>query len=145
MSGIGPVGGGSLNPSSIKAEIERSSSNQAEKVEKVGQQFEAVLLRQYLGDALKPMFKGYIDEGGSVNSTYRYFITDVLAESMSESGGFGMGEQLSAQINSGMKGVPSQEPSLAISDKNSSKIERPSDIRSLKPLSQINGTANAKQ
>jgi len=145
MSGIVPVGGGGLNPNSIKADIERNSPTDAAKIEKVGQQFEAILLRQYLGDALKPMFKGYIDEGGSINDQYRYFITDILANSLSSDGGLGMGSQLSNQINSGLPSATSSAVESQIDSKKMSKMELSGDIRSLNTLSKINGTANAKQ
>lgn len=62
-------------------------------------QFEALLLRQYLKDALKPVFGGgFLEETGGANDMYRYFFTDAIAEGVARGGGFGLADVLQQQI-----------------------------------------------
>jgi len=69
-----------------------------EQVKYAAQQFEAVFLRQILDDALKPMFKGCLDESGADNDIYRSYVVDGLADSMSTTGCFGFSTLLQTQL-----------------------------------------------
>ena len=63
----------------------------------VSQEFEAVLLRQYLSEALKPVTK----DGGlfaAGNQVYGYLITDALARSLSGGSVFGFSTLMQAQL-----------------------------------------------
>ena len=65
----------------------------------VSTQFEALLLRQYLKDALKPVFGGgFLEETGGAHDMYRYFFTDAIAEGVARGGGFGLADVLQQQI-----------------------------------------------
>jgi Rod binding domain-containing protein len=62
-------------------------------------QFEAVLLRQFLKDALKPAMKGL--SGGDEmpgKGVYEGMIVDAFAQSLSDGGGFGFANALQAQL-----------------------------------------------
>ena len=62
-------------------------------------QFEALLLRQYLKDALKPIFGGgFLKETGGAHDMYRYFFTDAIAEGVARGGGLGLSSVLQQQI-----------------------------------------------
>lgn len=65
----------------------------------VSQQFESVLVKQFLKEALKPMFKGVFDEDGSAHRLYRHFFTDAISESIASGGGFGVSSILQQQLN----------------------------------------------
>ena len=69
------------------------------KNEFVSQQFESVLVKQFLKEALKPMFKGVFEEDGSAHRLYRHFFTDAISESISQGGGFGVSSILQQQLN----------------------------------------------
>jgi Rod binding domain-containing protein len=60
-------------------------------------QFEAILLKQFLSEALKPLTESG-DTFGGKNPVYGYFITDTLATSLSESGAFGYSSLIQAQL-----------------------------------------------
>ena len=60
-------------------------------------EFESLLLRQFLTEALKPLTESGATFGGS-NPVYGYFITDTLATSLSESGAFGYSSLIQAQL-----------------------------------------------
>jgi len=62
-------------------------------------EFEALLLRQFLSEALKPLTENG-DSFGGKNPVYGYFITDTLATSLSESGAFGYSNLIQAQLAS---------------------------------------------
>ena len=65
----------------------------------VSTQFEALMLRQYLKEALKPVFGGgFLEETGGANDMYRYFFTDAIAEGVARGGGFGLSNVLQQQI-----------------------------------------------
>ena len=78
----------------------------------VSQQFESVLVKQFLKEALKPMFKGVFNEEGGAHRMYRHFFTDAISESIASGGGFGVSSILQQQLNQ------------ASSSKNSEKIEK---------------------
>ena len=81
----------------------RSTSGQpsAEDVKKAAKQFEAILVRQLLAPAVEPMMNGSLGgapvSGGGV---YGYMLTDVLANSISQGGGLGLGRILESQLSS---------------------------------------------
>lgn len=70
----------------------------AEKIAAVGQQFEAVMLRQILTDATKNMFGSGDSPESSTNSIYQDMVTNSLADSMSRSGGLGLAKMLAKQL-----------------------------------------------
>ncbi|MEC7803137.1 MAG: rod-binding protein [Verrucomicrobiota bacterium] len=74
-------------------------STEQQKNAAVSQQFEAVLVKQFLKEALKPMFKGVFSEDGNANKMYRHFFTDAISESVASGGGFGVSNILQEQLN----------------------------------------------
>ena len=100
--------------SSMLMEMAHSKhATEQQKVAAVSQQFESVLVKQFLKEALKPMFQGVFNEDGNAHRLYRHFFTDAISESIASGGGFGVSTILQQQIGSqGSKsadGVP-QEP-----------------------------------
>ena len=75
----------------------------------VSQQFESVLVKQYLNEALKHMFKGIFDENGEGNRLYRHFFTDAISESIAQGGGFGISSILQQQLNASNSASESEE------------------------------------
>lgn len=83
--------------------MEMAHSKHASELEKnaaVSQQFESVLVKQFLKEALKPMFKGVFNEDGGGHRMYRHFFTDAISESIATGGGFGVSNILQQQLNS---------------------------------------------
>ena len=102
MSTIGSISALSsaetIDPKALQASLSASKASKSQKIDAAGTQFEAIFVRQFLGDALKPMVKGTMDEGGEANDTYRYFVTDQLAQNLAKQGVFGIGKQVAAQV-----------------------------------------------
>ena len=69
-----------------------------QKVAAVSDQFESVLVKQFLKEALKPMFKGVFNEDGGAHRMYRHFFTDAISESIASGGGFGVSSILQQQL-----------------------------------------------
>jgi Rod binding domain-containing protein len=69
-----------------------------EKVKEVSRQFEAVLLRQILADANKPLFGSPLIKNSATSAIYQDMITNQLAEQVSRSGSFGLANSLSHQL-----------------------------------------------
>ena len=69
-----------------------------QKVAAVSDQFESVLVKQFLKEALKPMFKGVFNEDGGAHRMYRHFFTDAISESIASGGGFGVSTILQKQL-----------------------------------------------
>ena len=65
----------------------------ADDVAKVSGQFESILIRQFLGESMKPLLGGA--QGGQF---YGYLLTDALSQSLSEGGGLGLSSVLQAQL-----------------------------------------------
>lgn len=63
------------------------------KLAEASRQFESILLRQFLGESMKPLL-----EGGPSGQVYGYLLTDTLADSLSKGGGLGLSSVLQAQL-----------------------------------------------
>ena len=98
MSHVGPIASTSIDPNALRETMSRQSVSKSEKLERAGVQFEAIMIRQFLGDALKPSIKGSLDEDSSGNDTYRYFVVDTLSQSLAQQGVFGIGKQITQQL-----------------------------------------------
>mgnify|MGYP001344289873 FL=1 len=86
--------------SSILMEMAHSKNiSQKQKYAAVSQQFEAVLVKQFLKEALKPMFEGVFNEDAGAHRMYRHFFTDAISESVAQGGGFGVSNILQQQLN----------------------------------------------
>jgi Rod binding domain-containing protein len=68
------------------------------KVGEACRQFEAMLLRQMLQEARKPMFDSDGEDQSTVSSIYNDMIDNQLADCMSRSGGVGLASGLQAQV-----------------------------------------------
>ncbi len=77
-----------------------------EKVKEVSRQFEAVLLRQILADANKPLFGSPLIKNSATTAIYQDMITNQLAEQISRSGSFGLAKSLSHQIGHELQAAP---------------------------------------
>lgn len=62
------------------------------------QKFEAVFLRQFLGDALKPILHATPGSQGPGSGFYQYMMTDVIANSLTSQEQFGMASLLQMQL-----------------------------------------------
>ena len=82
-----------------------------QKVAAVSDQFESVLVKQFLKEALKPMFKGVFNEDGGAHRMYRHFFTDAISESIASGGGFGVSNVLQQQLQANDK------PSASLTEK----------------------------
>ena len=86
--------------SSMLIEMAHSKhASESQKVAAVSQQFESVLVKQFLKEALKPMFKGVFNEDGNAHRMYRHFFTDAISESIASGGGFGISNILQQQLS----------------------------------------------
>lgn len=63
--------------------------------DKVPEQFEAILLRQFLSESMKPLL-----QEGHAGQVYGYLLTDSLAASVASAGGLGLRSILQAQLPS---------------------------------------------
>jgi flagellar protein FlgJ len=64
------------------------------KIAKVSRQFESILLRQFLGESMKPLL-----QGGPSGQVYGYMLTDSLATEISDGGGLGLAHVIQAQLS----------------------------------------------
>jgi len=73
---------------------------QKEKLAEIGRQFEAILLRTYLGDAMKPMLGGGIMSGmnEAQKGIYQDMMVNTLADQISHSGQFGLAHMFQMQL-----------------------------------------------
>ena len=108
----------SISPSAIpqwaqgtgqpKSDLPRIKTEEA-KIAEVSRQFEAIILRNFLKDSLKPVFKTYLNQENSQNSIYRYHLVDSLAESMSQREALGISTMLQMQLKSTLSSKGSTE------------------------------------
>ncbi len=97
-------------------------ASEKQKAAAVSGQFESLFVKQYLKQALKPMFKGIFDENGGASGMYRHMFTDAMAESIAQGGGFGISSMLQMHLN---KKVDAEGAEL-MENANESEIENES-------------------
>ena len=86
------------DPAAWRDRLVHGSAPEKERLAAATHEFEAVLLRQYLSEAMKPVTQGGDSFGGS-NGIYGYMITDALAGGLSKSGVFGFSNLMQAQLS----------------------------------------------
>jgi Rod binding domain-containing protein len=74
------------------------SLSESEKLNEVCRQFEGVLLRQILGQGRKTVFQSKFSEDSVTSGIYHDMVTNQLADSISQSGSFGLARSLQAQL-----------------------------------------------
>ncbi len=74
------------------------SISDATKVEEMARQFEAVLLRQILASARKPVIDDEEGETSSTDKLYDDMVNQQFAEAISRSGDFGLARSLSTEL-----------------------------------------------
>ncbi|MEN9573752.1 MAG: hypothetical protein RL514_1607 [Verrucomicrobiota bacterium] len=91
--------------------LERLAANQSltekEKVGEAGRQFEAVLLRQILGEAMKPVFKSEFTSQSAQAGIYQDMVVNQMADNVTRAGGLGLAtslnRDLTRQLSSALK------------------------------------------
>ena len=82
--------------------LERLANNphltEADKVAELSRQFEAILLRQILGEAQKTMLQSRFNPQSSASGIYQDMLTHELADKISRSGSFGLARSLEQQF-----------------------------------------------
>jgi Rod binding domain-containing protein len=96
----------SLDSSLLMEVVHSKNKTESEKTKFVTEQFESVLVKQFLNDALKPMFKGVFNEDSEGHRLYRHFFTDALSESIAQGGGFGVSSILQQQLAPKQSAIP---------------------------------------
>ena len=110
----------SRSPAEIPAEklASQKGLTEQEKIAEASRQFEAVLLRQILNDARKPVFKSTLFEKSATSGIYDEMATAQLADAISRSGEFGLARSLAVQLKPGASSAISN--SVPFSDSPSS-------------------------
>ena len=88
----------STNHLGVEQLAQNNKLTEAEKIGEVARHFEAILLRQFLNEATKPLMGG--DEGmnPAQKGIYQDMITNTLADSISKSGQFGLSQGFRQQL-----------------------------------------------
>lgn len=85
--------------SGVNASKSASADRDPAAIKKVASQFEAIILRQLLAPSIEPVMSGGLDGGQSTGgSIYGYMLTDTLANSMAQGGGFGLSRVIEKQF-----------------------------------------------
>jgi peptidoglycan hydrolase FlgJ len=82
--------------------VESLANNQAltenQKIAEASRQFEAILLREFLAESQKPVFKSEFTDDSTASSIYQDFITSTLADSLTRNGGIGIAKSFERQL-----------------------------------------------
>lgn len=78
-----------------------SKTKDARELKATTEQFEAILIRQYLSEAMKPLFSDSLMGQTSGAHMYQYMITDALASELSQNSTFGIASLLQMQLTQG--------------------------------------------
>jgi Rod binding domain-containing protein len=72
--------------------------SEPEKIGELSRQFEALVTRQILHDALKPVIVSKYTSSSTANGIYQDMTTSQLADRVSRGGGFGLADSLTSQL-----------------------------------------------
>jgi flagellar protein FlgJ len=72
--------------------------SETEKIAELSRQFEAVLLRQILGEAQKTVIKSGLTDESATSGIYQDMISNQLADTISKTGSFGLAKSLQAEL-----------------------------------------------
>lgn len=75
-----------------------TSINNAKDLPEATRQFEAVLIRQFLTEAMKPLLHETPESKSAGADIYSYMLTDAMAENLSREGVFGLSSMLQMQL-----------------------------------------------
>lgn len=100
MNAINPIG---LDVSGFQNLVHNQSISEEAKLTEATRQFEGVMIRQFLNDALKPLIESEMVKDSGTNSIYRSYLIDVMADSMSRSGEVGITTSLQAAVTRNVK------------------------------------------
>lgn len=95
----------SLQPGMKSAEVpmERLAGNQKlteqEKVAEASRQFEAILVRQILQDAQKPLIRSTLVQSTATSEIYRDMVTSHMADGIAKSGMIGLAKTFEKQLS----------------------------------------------
>jgi flagellar protein FlgJ len=118
IGAIGGVSGPSLLPLQALGAGSAAKPVPTDDAGRAAQQFEAILLRQFLTPAIQPMMGGNsVDgsdgsdggeggSGGEAGGVYSFLLTDVLANAMSQGGGLGLAGILKRQFTKNTTPTP---------------------------------------
>ena len=79
-------------------------AKQNEELKLASQQFEAVLIRQFLGRALKPLLHDSLGSNAPGAHIYQHMITDAIANQLAAQNTFGMSSLLQMQLSGALDG-----------------------------------------
>jgi flagellar protein FlgJ len=94
----------SLKPAEVAdgLPIEQLAGNkllsEKQKLQEASRQFEAVMLRQILGQGRKTVFRSKFNQESMTSGIYQDMITSQLADGISRSGGLGLARSLETQL-----------------------------------------------
>jgi flagellar protein FlgJ len=74
------------------------SLTQNQKIGEASRQFEAVLLRQFLSEAQKPMITSEFTDDSNTAGIYQDMVTNQLADTLSRNGGIGLAKSFEQQL-----------------------------------------------
>lgn len=80
--------------------------SEAQKVAEAGRQFEAILMRQILGEAMKPVFKSEFTGQSAQAGIYQDLVVNQLAENLTRSGGLGLASSLNHELARQLAAAP---------------------------------------
>jgi peptidoglycan hydrolase FlgJ len=89
--------------SEVNSSPSTNSAHDPAAIKKAASSFEAIILRQLLAPAIEPMMSGGMGGGAQGpaaggGGVYGYMLTDTLANSLSQGGGFGLARMLEKQL-----------------------------------------------
>lgn len=97
---IQPFSSRAIKPETLP--LDRLASNEhlseEEKIAGVSRHFEAILLRQFLTEAYKPLLNPNGESNNSINEIYKDMMVESLADSISKSGNFGLAQSFQSQM-----------------------------------------------
>ena len=94
------IGAIASDTTALREMIHAKGITESEKIAEMSRQFESVLVKQFLEDGLKPVFKGILSQDTAKHAMYRSLFTDALADNITQSNSFGFAHALQAQLQS---------------------------------------------
>lgn len=95
----------------VEAQIPANAPKQAtpKELNEATQQFEAILLRQFIGEALKPLLHDTLGSQVAGAGVYQQMVSEVIADNLAQSGDFGFSSMLQIQLAGAAQEAPADD------------------------------------
>lgn len=104
-------------PDAVSPRDSTAGLSESAKIDEAARQFEAMLVRQLLAEARKPVIRSGMEEESASRDIYQDLVNEHLAEAITKGGGLGVARSLSTEWQRQEPGGRTQEAGTTVKER----------------------------